>query len=139
MPCPYFIPAEPFEDGGFAHPQRLPLGAGFRGTCGAPGWEPAQPTEEELKNSCNLGYARECSRLPKQRKADAVRFSVARDRDGQISLCYVSELNYLPQEHGNLHYETAMKRWSQPHGDRLVQGLAECFLRAYLGRRRVNP
>jgi hypothetical protein len=136
MPCPYFIPTEPFDDRGFVHPQRLPLGAGFRGTCGAPGCLQTKPTEEELKTSCNLGYARDCSRLPQDRTADAVRFSVLRDRDGQIALCYVSELNYLPQEYGDLHYEVAMKRWSQTHANSLIQGLADCYLKSYLSRRK---
>jgi hypothetical protein len=136
MPCPYFIPTAPFDDAGFSHPQRLPLGAGFRGLCGAPGHAHSAPTDEELMQSCNLGYARNCSRLPQDRHSDAVRFSILRDRDGHVTLCYVSELNYLPQDHGTLHYEVAIQRWSQPHNDALLQGLADCFLQSYLSRRK---
>jgi hypothetical protein len=93
------------------------------------------PNDEELKQSCNLGYARNCSRLPKERDCDAVRFSVLRDRDGQVSICYVAELNYLPEEHGNLHYEVGDARWRASHPNVRVQTLAEAFLKAYLSRR----
>ena len=43
--------------------------------------------------------------MPQERHSDAVRFSVLRDRDGQVTLCYVSELNYLPQDHAGAHHE----------------------------------
>ncbi len=135
MPCPYFIPRERFEDGAFPHPARLPLGAAFRGLCGAPGCGDAIPTDEELKQICNLGYARNCSRLPENRTSDAVRFSVLRDRDGLVSLCYVAELNYLPVEQSNLHYDLQKKTWSRTHSDVKVQSLADCFLQSYLVRR----
>ena len=135
MPCPYFIPTERFDDAGFAHPARLPLGAGYRGLCGAPGHDGATPTDEELKTNCNLGYARACSRLPQDRLSDAVRFSVLRDRDGQIAIGYVSELNYLPREHGNLQYDSLLQRWLSLHSEARVQALAECFLQSYLARR----
>lgn len=131
MACPYFIPSERFDDAAFPHPGRLPLGAAYRGSCGATGTTPA---DDELKQ-CNLGYARDCSRLPQTREADAVRFSILRERDGQISLCYVSELNYLPQDSGNLHYESSSQRWLQQHPDHRVQLLANCFLQSYLARR----
>jgi len=135
VPCPYFIPTERFDDAGFVHPSRLPLGAGYRGLCGAPGHDGEALTDEELKQGCNLGYARNCSRLPAEREADAVRFSILRERDGQIALCYVSELNYLPREHGNLQYDSVLRKWLNPHSDRRVQALAECFLQSYLARR----
>jgi hypothetical protein len=137
MPCPYFIPTERFDDAGWAHPLRLPLGAGFRGLCGAPGHDGAVPNDQELKQ-CNLGYARDCSRLPQDRAADAVRFSIVRDRDGQVSICYVAELNYLPCEHGNLHYELGGKQWTNLHANQRVQTQAECFLQSYLARRSVG-
>jgi hypothetical protein len=134
MPCPYFIPTERFDGAGFTHPARLPLGAGYRGQCGAPGHAGATPSDNEL-TQCNLGYARNCSRLPQDRQADAVRFSILRDRDGQISLSYVSELNYLPREHGSLQYDLLLGRWASLHPEAGVQGLAECFLQSYLARR----
>jgi len=135
LPCPYFIPTERFDDGGFVHPARLPLGAGYRGLCGAPGHDGAIPTDEELKQGCNLGYARNCSRLPHERQSDAVRFSIMRDRDGQISLCWVSELNYLPGQHGSLEYDSVLGRWIAAHPEARVQALAECFLQSYLAHR----
>lgn len=135
MPCPYFIPTERFDDGGFAHPARLPLGAGYRGICGAPGHDGSAPSDEELKSNCNLGYARNCPRLPVERPADAVRFSVLRDRDGQIAIGYVAELNYLPREHGSLQYDSLLKRWLSLHPEERVQALAECFLQSYLEKR----
>lgn len=131
MCCPYFIPVERFDDASFPHPARLPLGAAYRGTCAA---NENPPSEDELKQ-CNLGYARDCSRLPQTREADAVRFSILRERDGRISLCYVSELNYLPTDSGNLHYEVLSQRWHQKHPDQQIQILAECFLQSYLARR----
>lgn len=134
MPCPYFIPTERFDHAGFKHPARLPLGAAFRGRCGASGNDGVLPTDEDLKQ-CNLGYARNCSRLPRERDADAIRFSIARERDGQISLCYVSELNYLPRESGRLQYESLTQKWLQMHPDARVQAMAECFLQSYLVRR----
>lgn len=133
MPCPYFIPTERFEDAGFPHAGRLPLGAAFRGKCGAVEAQ-ATPTDEELKQ-CNLGYARDCARLPQEREADAVRFSILRERNGQISICYVEELNYLPRESGQLHYESLSQQWLQMHPKERVQTLAECFLQTYLSRR----
>jgi len=135
MPCPFFSPTGRFDDAGFPHPARLPLGAGYRGRCRAPGHEGAVPTDDELKQNCNLGYARNCARLPEHRDADAVRFSILRDRDGQVSIGYVSELNYLPREHGNLRYDALLERWLSLHSEEGVQALAECFLQSYLQRR----
>jgi hypothetical protein len=133
MPCPYFIPTDPVDDAGFPHPARLPLGALFRGRCGSPEGDGIVPSDEELKQ-CNLGYARNCERLPQERDADSVRFSILRDRDGQISVCYVSELNHLPRENGNLRYESLTQRWLQMHPNARVQAMAECFLQSYLSR-----
>ena len=135
LPCPYFIPTERFDDAGFVHPARLPLGAGYRGVCGAPGHDGTTPTDEELKQGCNLGYARNCSRLPQDRPSDAVRFSVMRDRDGQVSLCWISELNYLPRDSGSLEYDSLLQRWIVTHPEARTQALAECFLQSYLARR----
>ena len=70
-----------------------------------------------------------------ERPADAVRFSVLRDRDGQIAIGYVAELNYLPREHGSLQYDSLLKRWLSLHPEERVQALAECFLQSYLEKR----
>ena len=135
MACPYFIPTERFDDAGWQHPARLPLGAGWRGYCGAPGCAGQQPSDEELKQGCNLGYARGCSRLPQEREADAMRFSVLRDRDGQVAICYISELNYLPRSQGTVLYNAVERCWISKHHNAGVQKLAECFLQSYLERR----
>src|ERR1035437_2030685 len=68
--CPFFMPEQRFESD-WPFPQRLPLGAGWAGTCTAAGHEGARPSDEELKSGCNLGYANACSRLPAARHADA--------------------------------------------------------------------
>jgi hypothetical protein len=135
MPCPYFIPTDRFDDAAFVHPGRLPLGAAYRGYCGAPEHKGSVPTDEELKLACNLGYARNCSRLPRDRQADAVRFSIVQDRQGQISICYVSELNYLPVGYGTLQYDSLLQRWISLHPEVRTQALAECFLQSYLAKR----
>ena len=72
MACPFFMPKTRFEDGGWLHPSRLPLGAGWRGECCAPGQQGTEPSNEELRELCNLGYATGCLRLPRERNFDAV-------------------------------------------------------------------
>lgn len=57
-----------------------------------------------------------------------------RDRDGIVSICYVAELNYLPSESGNLHFDVAKETWSKSPNTN-VQTLAQCFLQTYLERR----
>ena len=94
MACPYFMPTTKFENGKWPHRPRLPLGDGWRGLCTAPGADLA-PSDEELREFCNLGYARNCKRLPDQRRFDAVRFSVARDRDARITIFFVCESDHL--------------------------------------------
>ena len=56
MACPYFMPDRRL-DGDWPFPQRLPLGAGWSGTCTAMAGE-VRPTEQELKTGCNMGYAK---------------------------------------------------------------------------------
>ncbi len=95
MACPYFMPERRFESD-WPFPRRLPLGAGWTGTCAAPGHEGAQPSDEELKSGCNMGYAKACSRLPADRSADAVRFAMGEERDGILHVLFVCERAYLP-------------------------------------------
>ena len=135
MACPFFVPTERMLDGLWLHPSRLPLGAGWRGHCSAPGQEKVELSDEELSHGCNLGYASRCSRLPQQRPCDAIRFSVARDRGSCIAIWFVRETAHLPTEHGILEYEIAEHRWLSPHVDPRLQRLAECFLESYLLRR----
>jgi hypothetical protein len=72
--CPFFMPVEKLEDGNWLHASRLPLGCGWTGHCTAPGHENAAPSPEELRDFCNLGYAENCGRLPRERAWDSVRF-----------------------------------------------------------------
>jgi len=92
-------------DGAWLHPARLPLGGGWGGHCSAPGHEGAQPSDEELHEFCNLGYAAKCSRLPSERDCDAVRFSVARDQGSRLLVWFVCETGHRPAKHGTAEYD----------------------------------
>ena len=67
-----------------------------------------QPTDEELKLFCNLGYASNCSRLPQERACDAVRFGIARDTGSHYFYCSCVKLAIFPQPME--HYST-IYRW----------------------------
>jgi hypothetical protein len=136
--CPFFMPTSKLEDGGWLHPSRLPLGGGWTGHCCAPGHEGAEPTNQELRELCNLGYAAGCSRLPKERVYDAVRFSIARDRGAQLQLWFVCESGHRPAGHGMLEYDLSLGQWVSSHSELRIQKMADCFLRSYL-LRRVQP
>src|SRR6478735_4521296 len=75
LACPFFMPSERASDIAFSHPARLPLGSSWRGSCLAPSHEQETLSAIELE-SCNLGYAKSCPRLPQERVCDAVRFAV---------------------------------------------------------------
>jgi hypothetical protein len=128
------MPEQRFESD-LPFPQRLPLGAGWTGTCTAPGHQGARPSDEELKSGCNLGYAKACSRLPAERYADAVRFVLGEERDGIMRVLFACERSYLPAGHGELLYEKATARWIQTHDDARVQRMAECYVEAQMKRR----
>jgi hypothetical protein len=134
LACPFFIPTERADDLALPHPARLPLGAAWRGTCAAAGREDATPTDQQLE-SCNMGYAKSCPRLPKERTCDAVRFAVAKESGENISLHFVFELDHLPAGHGLLEYDRNLKSWITPHPEPRTQKLAESFLESYLERR----
>jgi len=119
---------------GWAFPARLPLGAGFTGTCHA-GAEGRTPTEIEVREFCNMGYARGCTSMPKDRCADGVRFAVARDEGSRIILHYVSECEHEPVEYGRLEYDCAENKWPAPLRDCCLQRQAECYVAVYLERR----
>ena len=152
MACPYFFPKEKCFTVGWAFPSRLPLGAGFCGTCRAPtpAWaKPAQsgypgagveaaevvPDDATLRDFCNLGHAHGCSRMPIERRADSVRLAVAKDLGERIVLNYVYDLNHLPLEHGQLEYDCATQSWLFAAPDACLQRQAECYLAVYLERR----
>jgi hypothetical protein len=128
------MPEERF-DSTWPFPQRLPLGAGWSGTCSAPGHAGARPSADELTSGCNIGYAKTCCRLPSERHADAVRFALGEERDGLLRVLFVCEKAYLPASYGELLYNKARSLWVKPHEDRCVQRMAECYLQAQLERR----
>jgi hypothetical protein len=134
MACPYVLPQERIKNPPWPHPARLPLGDGFAGHCTAPGHEGARPSDNELREGCNLGYARQCPRLPRQRSSDAVRFSLVRDRDRVLSVQFVCEIAHAPGEHGMLEFDAAAGRWTSSHADVRIQKMAECYVDSYLRR-----
>jgi len=131
LACPFFSPTERADDIALPHPARLPLGAAWHGICEAPGHEPCTPANHELE-SCNLGYAHTCQRLPKQRSCDAIRFGVARDAGALISLRYVMETAHQPAGDGSLEYDRALKSWISTYPEPRTQKMAECFMQSYL-------
>lgn len=137
MACPYFFPKEKCFTVGWAFPSRLPLGAGFCGTCRAGGEEAeVAPDDATLRDFCNLGHARGCSRMPVQRRADSVRFAVAADTGQRIVLNYVYDLDHLPVAHGQLEYDCVGQRWLSMVADACLERQAECYLTMYLDRSR---
>ena len=141
LACPFFMPVRKL-DGGWLHPSRLPLGGGWDGLCCAPGHEGVQPSDEELHEFCNMGYAAKCSRLPHQRDCDAVRFSVARDQGSRLSVRFVCEISHRPAIHGTVEYDIEHETWSSSHPDPTVhpnmQKMLECYVQSYL-QRRIQP
>ncbi len=75
-------------------PARSPLGAVYAGKCTLDVTSP--PDADHLYDFCNTGYARgHCSRFPSAAEADAVRFSMHRNK-----LLYVLEKDHAPVRHG---------------------------------------
>jgi hypothetical protein len=137
--CPFFMPVERLENGTWQHEGRLPLGRGWSGLCTAPGHEGDAPSQEELREFCNLGYAEGCGRLPRERAWDSLRFAARTvGSDGEngnrarIQVRYVCERGHRPAEHGMLEFDPFETRWEHPHRDSRVQRMAECFLESYL-------
>ena len=133
MACPYFVPREILNDGSWPHPSRLPLGAGWSGSCCASG-QSIVPADSHLREFCNLGYAAACPHLPVEREWDAVRFSVASAGREQVTFCYVCELGHAPVEQGKLAFDLIRETWLNLHSDSRVQRLAECYLETYRAR-----
>jgi hypothetical protein len=135
--CPYFVPTDKWDGGGWMHPSRLPLGGGWLGCCSAPGHEQIQPAESEIREFCNLGYAAKCTRLPVDRQFDAVRFLIVADRDQRLLVSCVGESRHLPVEHRQLEFDASRMEWVSTHSDSRIQKLADCYVQSYLQRR--NP
>ncbi len=132
MACPYFIPTEPHERELWAHRQRLPLGNGFAGRCGAGEVESACD-DETLRMHCNLGYSG-CARLPdKGCEWDAVRFSVLRESATVLRVQFACETAHRPAMAGELRYDLELQRWVVAPDARLVK-LAGAAMRAFVAR-----
>jgi hypothetical protein len=138
------MPVARLEDGSFLHETRLPLGWGWNGRCTAPGHDEAVPSQNELQEFCNLGYAKGCSRLPQERAWDSIRFG-ARTVGGdektgraRVQIRYVCERDHLPAEHGTIEFDLSEpgQRCDRRHPDSRVQRMAECFLAAYMEKRK---
>ncbi len=129
------MPSERLESDLWPHRARLPLGDGYRGVCTAPGHEGAALGHDGLKDFCNIGYAKNCPRLPRERHADAVRFIVTQDRGEEVALYFTTERDHAPREHGPLTFDRVHQRWIAPHPDARVQRMAECYLQSYLSRK----
>ena len=125
MACPFFMPTQRLQGGAWMHPSRLPLAAGWEGVCTAPGHEGSTPDSFE---ACNLGYACNCPRLPRERSWDAVRFAVVQESQERILLVYTCEKAHLPAGHGNLEFRIHDGAFLNPHSDPRIQRMAECFL-----------
>lgn len=94
----------------------------------------ATPSQQEIREQCNLGHAT-CSRLPAQRAADAIRFSVACERGPLLELWFVCELAHLPASHGKLQYNLTQGQWLSRHPEPHIQKMAECYVESYLQRK----
>jgi hypothetical protein len=142
--CPFFMPVEKLGNGIWLHAGRLPLGCGWSGQCTAPGHEGESPSHDELREFCNLGYAEACGKLPRARAWDSVRFAartVSRDVNGlgaRIQIRYVCERAHRPAEHGTLEFDAVEVQCAEPHRDRRVQRMAECFLESFLEKKKAR-
>jgi hypothetical protein len=140
MSCPYFVPTEILAGAQWPHRARLPLGDGWTGHCcaaeGSP--SPESPTEDELRDFCNLGYAlqyqRKCTRCPQSRDWDAIRVGVVGENGAIVQLDYVCERDFAPVEHGVLTFDRAASQWMSRHSDQRVQLKAEAYLRVWMER-----
>lgn len=127
MPCPYFRPDRPLG------PPRtiVPLGDLWAGECMAEATA-VKPDENTVSSLCNLGYARgRCARYPENGGPDAVRFSLAADRGGVLSLRFAVERDYLPLAHGTLVFSRGKVT---PEPAPLLRRQAEAYLESYLRR-----
>jgi hypothetical protein len=130
------MPTHRAGNGAWLHPSRLPLGAGWEGHCGAPGYLGVIPEAQQLQTECSMGYSSTCPRLPADRAWDAIRFAVSRENESRVQLVYVCEKSHLPVEHGNLEYGVLDGQWINVHSDPRIQKKAECFLVSWLERKR---
>lgn len=98
---------------------------------------PVEPDSDELRRFCNLGYARgACVRFPRSTgAADAVRFSIAGDRNSVIDIVYILEKDYGPVRHATLVWNLAESGFSTALESPAVEAQARRFVESYLKRR----
>lgn len=97
--------------------------------------EQVTPAEHELREFCNLGYARQCARIPVKRSSDGVRFSVAKDNGNRILLHFSLERDHAPLTHGQMEYDCLSRAWLTSHSDICILRQAECYVAGYMERR----
>ncbi len=136
MACPYFFPQQRRDDLVWPHPARLPLGAGFGGTCSAPGFAGTAPSDDELRDGCNLGYAKQCRRLPREREADCARYAVSLDGDQRVVVTWILERDHAPGEHGHAEYDCAARQLTVAPDNARIRRQLECYLGEFLRRKR---
>ncbi len=147
MACPYFIPAQVHERELWPHRERLPLGDGFAGHCGAQSPE-LRCDDETLRLHCNLGYAGSnaardatssaasqagCIHLPADRAFDAIRFLVQRQSPVLLRVQFTCEQAHRPAFSGELRYDQCLNAWLEPPDTRLLK-LAAAAVRAWIAR-----
>lgn len=137
MPCPFFEPTEPFEEGRWPGAPELPLGAPHDGMCRASP-DCQQAAEHELRTLCNLGYAAgRCPRFRAGPEGDAVRFAVVAAGESAVRVAWLRERAHLPLGHGVLEYnivDGAPMPADFPTGA-LLEHQALAYVRVFLRRR----
>ncbi len=114
----------------------MPLGDAWSGVCLATLEAEWRPDPRTLQQHCNFGYARgKCGRVPAD-APDAVRFSIAQDRDGLIGIQWVMEKEHLPVAHGPLEYSRATAGFVAGHPDARLTQQAQAYVASYLRRKR---
>jgi hypothetical protein len=135
MACPYFYPVERTPQATGKRTPPMPLGDAWSGACRAPATGEWLPDSNTVQQLCNFGYAREkCAHVPGD-GPDAVRFGIARDRDGLIRISWVVEKNHLPFAHGAVEYSRASSEFETPPPDPCAARQAEAYLSSYLRRK----
>ncbi len=133
MACPFFRPTSVLEPGVRGESLRPPLGELYRGGCAASDDESFEPPEDQLRDCCNMGYAEgRCRRLPPERDADALRFTIASADEAQLEIRWSTERNHLPVSAGVLQWNRRGAQWRQPPLRSDVGALAAAYRNAYL-------
>ncbi|HZU27725.1 MAG TPA: hypothetical protein VFA04_19495 [Bryobacteraceae bacterium] len=131
MPCPWFCPTRPLEDGRWAVPPRVPLIEPWEGECHA-GAEPVTPDNDTARTRCNSGYARgACDRFAEGR-GDAVRFHVTASAPDRLQILYSYERDCWPSNHGVVEYDIASSH--AECDDAILRKQAEAFALTYRKR-----